>query len=101
MSLRSSLLVVPALFALLANGCHSGPRGTYADTTGSMSLEFKGGGKASLTFLNKTADCTYASANTQVTVKCSQEADPMVFTVQKDGSLTGPPGGFMPPLKKK
>jgi hypothetical protein len=98
---RRSSLALPALLALLASGCHSGPTGTYADQTGNMSLELKSGGKATLTFLGKPGDCTYKSSGKQVSVTCSNPDSPLVLTVQSDGSLTGPPDSFMPPLRKQ
>jgi len=99
---RCSLLAMPALLALLASGCHSGPTGTYADQTGNMSLELKSGGKATLTFLGKPGDCTYKSSGQQLSVSCSGDpSNPLVLTINEDGSLSGPPGGFMPTLRKQ
>ena len=99
---RHSPLALSALLTLLASGCHSGPTGTYADQTGNMSLELKSGGKATLTFLGKPGDCTYKSSGQQLSVSCSGDpSNPLVLTINEDGSLSGPPGGFMPTLRKQ
>jgi hypothetical protein len=99
---RRSSLAIPALLALFLSACHSGPTGTYSDQTGNMSLELKSGGKATLTFLGKPGDCTYSSRGEQLTVTCNGDpTNPMIFTVHDDGSLTGPPGGFIPALHKQ
>ena len=94
-----------ALASLLAAGCDScgggGIKGTYSDVMGSMILELKSGGKANFTFQGDVADCTYTSSGKQVTVSCKGEAGTTVFNVHDDGSLTGPPGSFIPALVKR
>jgi hypothetical protein len=102
------LAAVPAvmLLSIFSAGCASScgtssMQGTYSDPMGSVILELKSGGKASFTFMGEVADCTYGSASSQVTVKCGGDAGTTVFTVHDDGSLTGPPGSFMPALRKQ
>lgn len=89
-----------ALVIGMASGCSS-MTGTYSDPMGSVLLELKSGGKANLTFMGQIADCTYTTASKQITLNCAGDATPTVFTVHDDGTLTGPPGSFMPSLRKQ
>ncbi len=82
--------------------CTSGAlQGTYSDAMGSVLLELKSGSKANFTFQGDVADCTYSSNGKQLTVNCKGDAGTTVFTIHDDGSLTGPPGSFMPTLRKQ
>jgi hypothetical protein len=98
MPLRKSLLLVPALFL---SACHSGPSGTYSDANGAVLLELKSGGKANITFMGEVGDCTYTTSGQQLSLSCQGDAGNLVFTIHDDGSLTGPPGSFMPMLRKQ
>jgi hypothetical protein len=93
-------LVCMAFVTGCASGCSSGVKGTYSDTMGAVILELRSGGKANLTFGGQVADCTYSSTGNTITLNCKGDADATVFTVHDDGSLTGPPGSFMPSLRK-
>src|SRR5262249_4208092 len=76
-------------------GCGGGGvEGTYTDPGGGFMLELKSGGKASMTMMGNTQQCTYTVKDKQIPVVCG--GDTMEFTVHDDGSLTGPPGGFVP-----
>ena len=86
---------------LLAAACTSGPSGTYSDANGAVFLELKSGGKANITFIGEVADCTDSTSGNQLTLDCKGSAGKIVFTIHDDGSLTGPPGGFMPMLRKQ
>ena len=81
--------------------CTSGPSGTYSDANGAVLLELKSGGKANITFMGEVADCTDSTSGNQLTLDCKPPAGKIVFTIHDDGSLTGPPGGFMPMLRKQ
>jgi hypothetical protein len=98
---RTGLLLCLFLGAALTIGCTSGPSGTYSDTMGSVILELKSGGKANITFMGEVADCTDSTSGNQLTLDCKGQAGKIVFTIHDDGSLTGPPGGFMPALRKQ
>jgi hypothetical protein len=98
---RKGLLFCLFLVADLTIGCTSGPSGTYSDTMGSVILELKSGGKANVTFMGEVADCTDSTSGNQLTLDCKGQAGKIVFTIHDDGSLTGPPGGFMPALRKQ
>jgi hypothetical protein len=85
---------------LVFAGCHR-MVGTYSDPSRAVLLELKAGGKANFTFMGDVEDCTYSSSGTHLTLKCKGDAGTVVFTIHEDGSLTGPPGSFMPGLRKE
>lgn len=94
--------ILTAGAAVLMCGCNSGPKGTYTDANGAVILELKSGGKANFTFMGDVEDCTYESSGKQLTLTCKGSPAPVtVFNIHDDGSLTGPPGTFMPPLRKE
>jgi hypothetical protein len=95
------LISIPAVCVLLVSGCHSGPGGTYTDTMGAVILELRSGGDARFTFSGDVQDCRYTSNSATLTLTCKGDASPTVFAIHDDGSLTGPPGSFMPPLRKQ
>lgn len=94
-----------SLVALLATavvgGCSSRVQGTYTDPTGAFVLQLKSGNNASFAFSGQVAPCTYQPAGSKITLQCEGQAGGLVLTVQNDGSLVGPPGTFLPPLRKK
>jgi hypothetical protein len=79
----------------------SGIQGTYADNAGSMLLELKAGNAANFTFMGDVESCTYAVNGMTLTVTCTGPAGATDFTIHDDGSLSGPPGSFIPILTKK
>jgi hypothetical protein len=94
-----SVVMTTVLAGYVFVGCGGGGvEGTYTDPGGSMMLELKSGGKASMTFMGDTKQCTYTVSDKKIPVTCA--GDTMEFTLHDDGSLTGPPGGFVPVLKK-
>jgi len=96
------MTIVGSAVGLLICGCNSGPQGTYTDANGAVILELRGGGKASFTFMGDVEDCSYKSGDKQLTLTCKGSPVPTtVFNIHDDGSLTGPPGSFMPPLRKE
>lgn len=103
MQVPRSFLLSAAFCALLAvsAGCSSGPRGTYSDTPGSVVLDLKSGGKANFTYMGDVADCTYTTSGKQLTLNCKGEAGTTVFTIHDNDTLTGPPGSFIPALRKQ
>jgi hypothetical protein len=96
--LRQGLLVCTLSLAV---GCGSKVAGTYSDPTGSLTLELKSGGNANLTFLGQTQACKYATSGQSISLTCSNDAAPLQLAINNDGSLTGPPGSFVPMLQKK
>ncbi len=102
MHLRRSTFVLAASLLLVVSGCNSGPRGTYTDANGAVILELRSGGKANFTFMGDVEECSYRSIDKQLTLTCKGSPAPTtVFNIHDDGSLTGPPGSFMPPLRKE
>jgi len=96
-----SMIRIAGSLVLLVCGCNSGPKGTYTDANGAVILELRSGGKANFTFMGDVQDCTYESSAKQLTLTCKGEAGRTVFNIHDDGSLTGPAGSFMPPLRKE
>ena len=72
---------------------------TYEDNGGVVKVEFKSGGKAYVSTGPVTNTCSYEENGKSVTLTC--EGDKSVFTVDDDGDLNGPPGGFLTRLTKK
>ncbi|PYX21579.1 MAG: hypothetical protein DMG82_17590 [Acidobacteria bacterium] len=72
---------------------------TYEDNGGVVKVEFKSGGKAYVSTGPVTNTCSYEESGKNVTLVC--EGDKTVFTVDDDGALNGPPGGFLTRLTKK
>jgi len=97
----SNALVVTMLSALAATlGCGGSVGGnTYEDNGGVVKIEFKLGGKAYVSTGPATNTCKYEESGRAVTLMC--EGDKTVFTVDDDGALNGPPGGFITRLTKK
>lgn len=83
-----------------AIGCGGKVEGnTYEDNGGVVKIEFKSGGKAYVSTGPATTTCSYAENGKTVTLTC--EGDKTAFTVDDDGALNGPPGGFLTRLTKK
>src|SRR5438552_10575650 len=81
-------------------GCSGKVAGnTYTDNGGVVKVEFKSGGKAYVSTGPVTNTCSYEESGKSVTLTC--EGDKSVFTVDDDGDLNGPPGGFLSRLTKK
>jgi VCBS repeat-containing protein len=96
-----SILVAAAVSAVFAaSGCSSSVQGTYSDPMGAVVLELKSGSSANITFAGQVADCTYSSSSKTIKLTCKGDTDPTILTIHDDGSLTGPPGSFMPMLRK-
>ena len=81
-------------------GCGGSVNGnTYQNANGMIQLEFKSGGKAFTSLNGMTNTCTHKQESKTVTLEC--EGDKTVFTLNDDGSLSGPPNGFLARLTKK
>lgn len=89
------------LLASFAVACSSGPNGTYTDTLGSVILELKPGSKANFTFGGDVEECVFGTSGNKLSLSCKGDSTPTVFTIHDDGSLSGPPGAFMPILRKE
>lgn len=88
------------LSTILCLGCGGGVAGnTYIDNGGVVQVEFKSGGKAYVSTGPVSHTCSYTESGKTVTLNC--DGDKTVFTVDDDGSLNGPQGGFLGRLNKK
>ena len=101
MALRRWMVAVEGIWALTLAGCKSSMTGTYSDAMGSVILELRSGGKANITFMGDVQDCSYTTGGQRLTLSCKGDAGTIVFNIHDDGSLTGPAGSFMPPLRKQ
>jgi hypothetical protein len=72
---------------------------TCQDNGGVVQIEFRSGGKAYVSTGPISQQCTYTQDGKKVTLIC--EHDKTVFTVDDDGALNGPQGGFLGRLNKK
>src|SRR5277367_1534583 len=95
-------LLVFALAGLsLAIGCGDKHEGTYRDPEGAVTLELKDS-KASLNFGLIHIDGAYTVDGNNIAIRplSGDTTQTMVFVVNGDGSLAGPPGSEMPHLDK-
>lgn len=88
-------------YALTACGSAPGLQGIYADTTGGIVLELKSAGKATFSFVTQIASCTYSVKGETLTLDCPEMGKSIPLTIHEDGSITGPPDGFLPILRKR
>jgi len=88
------------VFAFILVGCGSSVSGnTYSGNGGVVQVEFKSSGKAFVSTGPVSTPCTYTESGKTVTLVC--EGDKTQFTVDDDGALLGPSGGFLGRLTKK
>lgn len=91
---------VMAAAAMFLAACGASVSGnTYQDNGGVVQIEFRSGGKAYVSTGPISQQCTYTQDGNKVTLIC--EHDKTVFTVDDDGALNGPQGGFLGRLNKK
>jgi hypothetical protein len=80
--------------SLVLTSCGKSVQGsTYADANGALKIEFQSGGKAVTTIAGLPANCTYIEESKSITLTC--EGQPVVFTLNDDGSLSGPAEGML------
>jgi len=93
-------LAILLIWSVLVTGCSGKVEGnTYTGNGGVVQIEFKSGGKAYVSTGPVSTPCTYTESGKTVTLIC--EGDRTVFTVDDDGALNGPQGGFLGRLTKK
>ena len=93
-------VIAVLILGLLLSGCGGKLEGsTYAGNGGVVQIEFKSGGKAYVSTGPVSTPCTYTEEGKTVTLVC--EGDKTVFTMDDDGALNGPQGGFLGRLTKK
>lgn len=88
------LVVLFLAILSLGAGCGGGGNvwlGTYANANGSITLDVKNGGKASITLIGQSQECPYSTqADKTLTLDCPEPAGKLEFTRQSDGSVIGP-----------
>jgi len=98
LNLASCIVAIGMLIATV--GCGGKVAGnTYEGNGGVVRIEFKSGGKAYVSTGPVTTPCSYSENGKTVTLIC--QGDKTVFTVDEDGALNGPQGGFLGRLTKK
>src|SRR5271154_2683817 len=101
--LRKLLLVSVLAAAILAIGCFgSSPEGKYRDPSGTITAEFKGG-KAYLALGVYAVDGTYKIEGNKIIARGDfgmMIPNPMVFTINSDGSIDGDRNSSFPRLEK-
>jgi hypothetical protein len=100
--IRKALLISVLAGAALAVGCGSAsPDGKYQDSNGAVTLELKGG-KASLDYGQIHSDGTYTVDGDKITIQpvVGDTRQTVVFVMNKDGSIDGPPGSEITNLQK-
>jgi hypothetical protein len=88
--------------ACLAVGCGSGVEGKYRDPTGGINAEFKDG-KAYIALGAYAVDGTYKIEGNKIIARGDfglMLHSPLVFTINKDGSIDGPRDSMIPRLEK-
>jgi hypothetical protein len=99
---RNAVLVSVLVGAALAIGCGSANAdGKYRDSDGAVNLELKDG-KASLDYGQIHIDGTYKVDGDKITIApvVGDTRQTMVFVINKDGSIDGPPGSDIAKLQK-
>jgi hypothetical protein len=92
---RAMMVLILGCSMLYVAGCGDAVSGKYADDTGVMSVEFKSGGKATVSIGGTPIETTYTVSGKTVTFTVN--GDSKSLTINDDGSLSG--GGMT--LKKK
>ncbi len=99
-SLDQLSITLSLAFVFVLVGCGGSVSGnTYSGNGGVVQVEFKSGGKAFVSTGPVSTPCTYTESGKTVTLIC--EGDKTQFTVDDDGALIGPSGGFLGRLTKK
>ena len=101
-SMRNALLVFVLALAALAVGCRGGAEGKYRDPSGTINAEFKDG-KAYVALGAYAVDGTYKIDGNKIVARGDfgpMLPSPLIFTVNKDGTIDGPRDTMIPRLEK-
>jgi hypothetical protein len=101
-AMRKSVLVWVLVGMGLAIGCGGGPEGKYRDPSGTINAEFKDG-KAYVALGGYAVDGTYKIEGDKIIARGDfgmMLPSPLVFTINKDGSIDGPRSTMIPRLEK-
>ena len=97
---RRRFVAIACAASLVLAGCGKSVSGsTYEGTGGAFTVQFQSSGKAVTTIAGQNADCTYTEDSKTVTLTCAGQ--PLVFTINDDGSLSAPQDSNLGKLTKK
>jgi hypothetical protein len=99
---RKSLLAFILAGATLLVACGGGAEGKYRDPSGTINAEFKDG-KAYVALGGYAVDGTYKIEGDKIIARGDfglMLPSPLVFTINKDGSIDGPRSTMIPRLEK-
>jgi hypothetical protein len=99
---RKTLFAFVLAVASLATACGGGVEGKYRDPSGSINAEFKDG-KAYIALGAYAVDGTYKIEGDKIVARGNfglMLPSPLVFTVNKDGTIDGPRDTMIPRLEK-
>jgi len=97
-----SILAIVLAAAAFVIACASGAEGKYRDPSGSINAEFKDG-KAYIGLGSYAVDGTYKIDGDKIIARGDfglMLPSPLVFTINKDGSIDGPRSTMIPRLEK-
>ncbi|MFZ3214726.1 MAG: hypothetical protein WA192_01585 [Candidatus Acidiferrales bacterium] len=101
-SVRTALLVLVLGAATLVVACGGGVEGKYRDPSGTINAEFKDG-KAYVALGAYAVDGTYKIEGNKIIARGDfgmMLPSPLVFTINKDGTIDGPRDTMIPRLEK-
>jgi hypothetical protein len=101
-AIRNALLVFVLAGATLAIGCGGGAEGKYRDPSGTINAEFKDG-KAYVALGAYAVDGTYKIQGDKIVARGDfgpMLPSPLVFTINKDGTIDGPRDSMIPRMEK-
>ena len=99
---RKSILTFILAGAALVVACGGGAEGKYRDPSGTINAEFKDG-KAYVALGGYAVDGTYKIEGDKIIARGDfglMLPSPLVFTINKDGSIDGPRSTMIPRLEK-
>jgi hypothetical protein len=99
---HKSLLVFVLAGAALLVACGGGAEGKYRDPSGTINAEFKDG-KAYVALGGYAVDGTYKIEGDKIIARGDfglMLPSPLIFTINKDGSIDGPRSTMIPRLEK-
>ena len=101
-AIRNALFVVVLAVAPLTVGCGGGAEGKYRDPSGTINAEFIDG-KAYVALGAYAVDGTYKIDGNKIVARGDfgpMLPSPLIFTVNKDGTIDGPRDTMIPRLEK-
>ena len=96
---RTSSWILALSLSLLASGCGPDLDGTYQDDSGMVVMNIGPGDAASLTIMGEAGPCASHTVSGSVLTLVCDDGN-LDFTVNNDGSLTGPPGAMFGSLRR-